>query len=132
MFRSPAFVGNLFVSPQPMEKKGDEIGGHTHLFDHVSFLVRGSVEVFVDGFDPKVLVAPTFVIIRKQTRHRIVALEDNTEWFCIFAIRDVDGNTQDIVDDEVDPWFASVANTLWETKPLDFQPTKENVAPFTV
>jgi hypothetical protein len=130
MFRRPAYVGNLFVSPQPMERKGDEIGGHTHYFDHVSFLVRGSVEVFVEGHDPKVLVAPTFVIIRKHTRHRIVALEDNTEWFCIFAIRDLDGNTQDVVSEEVDPWFVYTAGNFWETHELDYQPTKADTVPF--
>ena len=129
MFRGPAFVGNLFVSPQPMEKKGDEIGGHTHYFDHVSFLVKGSVEVFVEGHEPKVLIGPTFVIIRKHTRHRIVALEDNTEWFCVFAIRDVDGNPQDVVTGDVDPWFTSPADDFWDTHPLDYTPSKADTIP---
>ena len=132
MFRTPAFVGNLYVSPQPMERKGDEIGGHTHYFDHVSFLVRGSVEVFVEGHEPKILVGPTFVIIRKHTRHRIVALEDNTEWYCVFAIRDLDGNTQDIVSEEVDPWFAGGAGDFWENRSLDYHPTKKEVIAFQV
>jgi len=125
MIEEPCFVGNLFVSPHRMDNVGDTIGGHTHYFDHVSFLVTGSVEVFVEGHDPKTLVGPTFVVIRKHIRHRIVALEPNTLWYCVFAIRDIDGNPQEIVSEYTDPWFTQVAGRFWDTRNLEETPTRQ-------
>jgi hypothetical protein len=127
MISGPCYVGNIFVSPQPMEKAGDKIGGHTHYFDHVGFLAAGSVQVTVEGHEPKTFTAPRFVVIRKHTRHSIVALEDNTSWYCVFAVRDIDGETQEIVDGEVDPWFTKVADDFWETRPLTDTISKQDL-----
>jgi hypothetical protein len=41
-------------------------------------------------------VAPTYIVIKKQHRHQIVALEDDTVFYCIFAMRDIDGEVTDI------------------------------------
>lgn len=131
MIESPSFVGNLFVSPQPLFFAGDEIGGHTHWFDHTGFLIKGSVNILVDGFEPKVLVAPSFVIIRKHTKHRIISLEDGTMWYCVFAVRDVDGDVSEIADENTDPWFARENCDFWKDKDLNYQPTKLDTIPFT-
>lgn len=101
------YVGNIWVRQNYMEKAGDKVGGHIHHFDHVSLLAKGSVEVRVDDFPPVRFTAPTFIVIRKDRRHEITALEDDTSWYCVFAARDVNGEVTEIVNVANDPWFAS-------------------------
>jgi hypothetical protein len=118
------FIGNIWVRQNYLELAGDKVGGHIHYFDHVSLLAKGSVEVFIDGKDPHKFTAPTFIVIRKNHRHEIVALEDDTSWYCVFATRDIDGSVNDIVNKENDPWFTYGApDDFWETHDLDFVPT---------
>lgn len=93
------FVGNVWVRQNWLIKAGDTAGGHAHYHDHVSLLVRGSVEVTVNDGEPKTFTAPTYIVIKKQHRHRIVALEDDTVFYCVFAMRDIDGNVVDIYQD---------------------------------
>lgn len=71
-------------------KKGEVLEGHKHNFDHVSLLYRGSAKVTVDGVETT-YTAPIELIIAKDKEHRIEALEDNTVWMCVFAVRDENG-----------------------------------------
>lgn len=103
------FVGNVWVRQCYMEKAGDIVGGHLHYHDHVSLLVRGSVEVTVGLSKPKVFTAPTFIVIKKEHKHQIKALEDDTIWYCVFAVRDIDGNLSDIYDEANIPNYAGAA-----------------------
>jgi hypothetical protein len=83
----------------------------------VTLLTSGAVEVTVEGHDPKVFHAPTFIVIRKEHRHKIVALEDNTNYYCVFALRDVDGNVTEIYDNNHDPLSAMNApDDYWDNK----------------
>ena len=90
------FVGNVWVRQNWLHKAGDTAGGHTHYHDHVSLLVRGAVEITVNDGPPKQFHAPTYIVIKKQHRHRIVALENDTVFYCVFAMRDVNGEVVDI------------------------------------
>ena len=113
------YVGNIWVRQHYLEKAGDKVGGHIHYFDHVSLLAKGSVQVSIDGQEPHTFHAPTFIVIRKQHRHEITALVDDTSWYCVFAARDIDGNTTDIVDVSNEPWFAGAATPdFWEKRDL--------------
>lgn len=103
------YFGNIWVRQNYMEKAGDTGGGHVHNHDHITLLTSGSVEVTIEGYDPKVFHSPTFIVIRKEHRHHIKALEDGTNWYCVFALRDFDGEVVDIYDDEHDPTCSSVA-----------------------
>jgi hypothetical protein len=117
MYEELGYVGNIWVRKNHLEKAGDQVGGHMHYFDHVSLLAKGSVEVSIDGKDPHVFHAPTFIVIRKNHRHQITALEDDTAWYCVFAVRDIDGSVADIVDSANEPWFAGAApNDFWERR----------------
>ncbi len=58
--------------------------GHRHNHDHLSLLATGKVIIEVEGYDSKVFIAPTFIIIRKNKEHKITALHDETTWFCLF------------------------------------------------
>jgi hypothetical protein len=129
------FVGNIWVRQNYLEKAGDKVGGHIHHFDHVSLLAKGSVEVRIDGKEPHTFTAPTFIVIRKNHRHEITALEDDTSWYCVFAARDIDGNVADIVDTKNDPWFTFGApDDFWEKRDLldkvtidDFREGREQI-----
>lgn len=93
------FVGNVWVRQNWLLRAGDTAGGHAHYHDHVSLLVKGSVMVSVDNAAPKRFNAPTYIVIKKQHRHQIVALEDDTVFYCVFAMRDIDGEVVDICQD---------------------------------
>lgn len=99
VYEEHGFVGNVWVRQNLLEKAGDTAGGHLHYHDHVSLLAQGSVEVRVESEPSKTFVAPTFIVIKKEHRHIITALEDNTVFYCVYAMRDIDGNVVDIYQD---------------------------------
>jgi hypothetical protein len=91
------YFGNIWVRQNNLPHAGDVFAGHKHYFDHITLLVRGSVEVEVDGHPAKKFKAPTFIVIRKEHRHKITALEDDVLFYCVFALRDVNGEVFDPV-----------------------------------
>jgi len=100
------FFGNIWVRQNLMNKAGDGVENHTHKFDHVSLLTTGKVLVEVEGYPSKEFTAPTFIVIRKEHKHRFTALEDNTNWYCVFALRDLDGEVIEIYEGKHDPLCA--------------------------
>lgn len=99
------YFGNIWVRQNWLEKAGhDNGGGHTHYFDHVSLLARGEVLVAVEGFPPKKFTAPTFIVIKKEHKHKFTALTDDTLYYCVFALRDVDGEVTDIYGEDNSPY----------------------------
>lgn len=90
------YFGNIWIRQHHYEKAGDSHQGHKHLFDHVTLLATGSVKCEVEGHEPKEFKAPTFIIIKKDKMHKFTALEDNTTYYCIFALRDIDGDVTDV------------------------------------
>lgn len=100
------FFGNIWVRQHNLLRTGDIIDGHKHHFDHVSLLTQGKVKVEVEGHEPKEFTAPTFIVIHKEHKHKITALEDNTLWYCVFALRDIDGEVVEIYGDNHNPLSA--------------------------
>lgn len=98
------FFGNIWVRQNTLAKAGDRLQGHAHSFDHVTLLVKGKVRVVIPGFTPTEFTAPTFVVIKKEYEHAFEALEDDTLWYCVFAMRDVDGEVVDIYNQENSPY----------------------------
>lgn len=94
------FVGNIWVKQNWLGVKGDKGGGHAHDHDHMTLLVKGTVSIVVDDGEPKIFTAPTFIGIRKGKRHEITALENDVIYFCLFALRDVDGNVMEIITED--------------------------------
>lgn len=115
------YFGNIWVRSHHYKKAGDTNGGgHYHRFDHVTLLATGSVKVEVDGHEPKEFNAPTFIVISKNHKHKITALTDDVVYYCVFAIRDIDGEVvEDIYGKEVSPlsWDA-MNDTEWRTQQL--------------
>ncbi len=111
------FFGNIWVRQNNMEKKGESFPGHKHRFDHVTLLVKGEIEIEVEGkSQPKQFKAPTFIIIRKEHNHKVTALTDDVMYYCVFALRNLDGEViEDMVGEEVDPMSAKkVSDDYWD------------------
>ena len=109
------YFGNIWVRQNVLEYVGDSFHGHEHKFDHVTLLTTGKVSVQVDGSDPKEFTAPTFIVIRKEHKHRITALADGTIYYCVFALRDLDGEVMEIFGEQHDPHSAGARNEgYWE------------------
>ena len=101
------YFGNIWVRQNLLKKSGEITQGHKHHFDHVSLLATGKVRVEVEGFEPKEFTAPTFIVIKKEHSHKFIALEDNTLWYCVFALRDIDGEVTDIYSGDNSPYGAA-------------------------
>jgi quercetin dioxygenase-like cupin family protein len=83
------------------EKAGDTELGHTHPFDHMTLLAKGSLRVTTGG-KASVFNAPHIVFIKAELEHELVALEDGTTAYCIHALRG-DNRTGDIIDPDMVP-----------------------------
>lgn len=102
------YFGNIWVRQNILEKEGESHPGHKHYFDHVTLLARGKVQVEVEGHDSKEFEAPTFIVIKKEHEHKITALTDDALYYCVFALRDNDGNVVDeMFEDKHNPLSAS-------------------------
>ena len=92
--------GNIFIRQMPFEKAGDEVRGHTHNFDHTTYVVRGTLKIESlneDGSVKKTAIkrasdGHNWVLIKAEVKHRITALEDNSLGHCIYAHRNPQGD----------------------------------------
>jgi len=92
--------GNIFIREMALEKKGDVVEGHTHNFDHTTYVTRGSVKI--ESLNPDKTVKQSvvkkaeeghnWVLIKAEVCHRITALEDNSMAHCIYAHRTHQGD----------------------------------------
>lgn len=118
------YFGNIWVRQNLLEKAGDIHPGHEHYFDHVSLLATGKVEVTVEGYPPKEFTAPTFIVIKKEHKHTFRALTDNTLWYCVFALRDVDGDVTDIYSGDNSP-YGHAPSTAYDQRKLSLKATSQ-------
>ena len=79
------FYGNMFWREHYFYKKGDVHKGHTHVLDHVTIILKGSIQVKVEDKDPYSVSAPCVLEIPKEVLHEFTALEDETMYMCVFA-----------------------------------------------
>jgi hypothetical protein len=90
-------VSNVFSRLMHFHKAGDQEQGHHHTYDHGTLLAHGKllVEKMNDNGDvyySKEFTAPTFIMIEKNSKHLLTALEDNTVASCVHALRDIEDN----------------------------------------
>lgn len=99
------FVGNVWVRKHFYENKGDVFVGHKHFHDHILLVMEGAVMLQVEGTEQaSIHRAPTYVPIFKNFRHQLTAEEDGTVVWCVFALRDLDGNVTDIYNEDNRPY----------------------------
>jgi hypothetical protein len=129
------YFGNIWVRSHFFHKAGDSNGGgHVHHFDHVTLLAVGSVLVEVEGHEPKEFHAPTFIIIKKEHKHRFTALTDGVVYYCVYAFRDEDGQLRgedgrvlDIYENKNSPYNEDSDPEIKEKlKELEEKTTKEH------
>lgn len=94
-------VSNMFVRQMHFQHVGDIEYGHTHSFDHLTLLAKGSLSVNVNG-NLTTYVAPMMIFIKADVEHELVALSQGTVAYCIHALRDLD-NPDDILDPSMIP-----------------------------
>ena len=116
------YFGNIWVRQHILEKENDVAKGHLHEFDHVTMLVKGKVRVDVKNTLTKEerfkeFQSPTFMIIRKDHTHKITALTDDVQYYCVFALRDIDGDVTDVYSGKNDP-YAGHEDDYWIKKKL--------------
>ena len=104
------YFGNIWVRQHCLDA-GDTHGGHEHNFDHVTLLTSGKVTIELEGSDAKEFTAPTFIVIRKDHKHKITALVDGTVYYCVFALRNLDGDVTEIFGEQHDPGSASMKSS---------------------
>lgn len=94
-------VSNIYIRQMHFVKAGDLECGHTHPFDHLSLLAKGSVSCVVDGKESE-FIAPAMIFIKKDMRHEFLAREDGTIIYCVHALRFGEA-VEDIIDPESIP-----------------------------
>lgn len=92
---------NVFVRQMHFINAGDVELGHTHPFDHLSLLAKGSVNIKVDGVSTE-FTAPHMIWIRADKNHEITATSNNTVVYCIHGLRDT-AKSDDIIDPTMVP-----------------------------
>lgn len=73
---------DIFVKMIALPSVGYICKGHSHVFDHTSFLATGKMRIWKEG-TPTDYIAPAGIFIEKGIEHMMLALEDNTTFFCI-------------------------------------------------
>jgi len=88
-------LGNIYIRqvPEPLEK-GEIVEGHTHNFDHVTYVNKGSFKITrtsPDGETKSRTIHATdeynFVMILATHNHTLEALEDDSVYHCVYAHR---------------------------------------------
>lgn len=96
-----SLISNLWIKLMTFEKAGDVHEGHRHTFDHPTLLVKGRLQVDLEGA-VSVFDAPHIIFIAREQVHMLTALEAGTVAACIHALRDGD-RSEDIVDPSMIP-----------------------------
>jgi len=109
-------VSSVYVRQMHFKNKGDIEQGHSHQFDHQTLLSKGSIKITLEGVE-NIYAAPHIIFIRKDHRHELVALEDDTIVYCIHALRDGD-DVCDIIPPDAIPMGAGSAEAFTVAKGL--------------
>lgn len=94
-------VDNVFVKMHYFAAVGDTHEGHAHSFDHITLLARGKVLMKHDNGEQE-FTAPHLIVTPKGIVHQFVALEPETIFCCIHAIR-AGSDVDEIAHQEITP-----------------------------
>lgn len=91
--------GNIFIREMRFSEVGEIVQGHTHNFDHTTYVVSGSVLIEALNEDgsvrqsvvKKASEGHNWVLIRKDVCHKLTALESGTICHCVYAHRNPQG-----------------------------------------
>lgn len=80
----------IFVKSMEIARKYTMVPQHSHEYDHLSMLAKGSVRVWKDGEFLGDYIAPAGILITKHTKHEFLSLEDDTIVYCIHRLHGTD------------------------------------------
>lgn len=87
--------GNIYIRPNKLFK-GQLVDGHTHNFDHTTIFFKGSFHVKAKLPNGTIIerdfTAPAHCLILADVEHEITALEDNSEFWCVYSHRSPQGD----------------------------------------
>lgn len=87
--------GNIYLRPNLLNADRPVIYGHTHNFDHTTFVQQGKVRVIArkDGVEiaDQVFTAPDFFLVKADVEHEIINLVEESLVYCIYAHRNPQG-----------------------------------------
>lgn len=78
-------AGGVYAKELVLRQAGTLVVSHAHKYDHLSLLVRGQVQVTVDGVS-RVYSAPCGVEVKAGAQHEIIAMVDDCLWYCLHAV----------------------------------------------
>jgi quercetin dioxygenase-like cupin family protein len=94
--------GNIYIRKNGGMKAGQKVQGHTHNFDHTTIVFTGAAHVKAKTPDGRVIEqdfkAPTHFLVKAEVTHEITALEDGTEFWCVYSHRTPQG---DVIQDHI-------------------------------
>jgi hypothetical protein len=76
----------VFAKPFRVAKAHTFLPQHSHVYDHVSVIVRGAVRLWCDGELLGDHAAPTGILIKAGVKHLFETLEDDTIILCVHDI----------------------------------------------
>ena len=92
---------NVFVKMYQFKEAGATHYGHSHVFDHITLLAHGSLLMKHDNGEAS-FAAPHLIVTPKGVNHQFTALEDNTVFCCVHAIRE-GSEVDDVASQDITP-----------------------------
>lgn len=120
-------LGNIMIRPNNLKKKGDKTPGHTHCFHHTTVVSRGGIKInkkrkaFKESGEPwldedgiqiwhlvatKEFLVGQYTLVLAEEMHDIEALEDDTEYLCVYSHR----TPQGVITQECTGWEPAYAS----------------------
>jgi len=105
--------GNILIRPMKLTKHGPPMEGHKHNFDHTSIVFKGTVHVSAILPNGQVIErdfgegAPhgKHFLVKADVTHKIIALTDEAEVWCVYAHRTPQGDVVQHFDGWMDAYF---------------------------
>lgn len=76
----------VYIRQIVVAKANSLIPQHSHVYSHMTMLVKGSIRVWENGILKGDRAAPTGIFIKAGIKHSFLTLEDDTILYCIHNI----------------------------------------------
>ncbi len=104
--------GNIYIRQMGPLKAGQEVAGHSHNFDHTTFIRTGAVLISADLPDGRHIerefysvrpgcIDKYYALIKAKVVHQIKSIEDDTVLDCIYSHRSPQGE----IVEQYDGWM---------------------------
>jgi quercetin dioxygenase-like cupin family protein len=90
-FAEEVAAGGIGVRAIHLPYAGDGFENHTHDYDHLTYLAKGSVIAYApDQMVEKIFHAPRMIMTKAHVPHQFVANEDDTHLMCLHTVEQLD------------------------------------------